>query len=83
MRYLFIAAILTLGCATPKANLEQNVAAIDAIMEGQSAPLANEIEALRDSADDKARTKGTALDVWWTWKYVMWGQGSKEEWPWN
>ncbi len=21
-------------------------------------------------------------DLWWTWKYAMWGQGSSEDWRW-
>ena len=21
-------------------------------------------------------------DLWWTWKYAMWGQGSSKDWPW-
>jgi hypothetical protein len=32
----------------------------------------------------KGIKRGTVIrDLWWTWKYAMWGQGSSKDWPWE
>jgi hypothetical protein len=28
-------------------------------------------------------TRNIVGDLWWTFKYTMWGQGSSKDWPWS
>ena len=28
-------------------------------------------------------TRNIVGDLWWTFKYAIWGQGSSKDWPWN
>ncbi len=39
----------------------------------------------RDPFVDEPQAPATSMEnpLWWTWKYVMWGQGSMEDWPWD
>lgn len=32
---------------------------------------------------DRSGSRTIIGDLWWTFKYTMWGQGSAKDWPWN
>ncbi len=55
-----------IGCASPNVSKEIQEAPEHAAMQ----------------VEEKTDQKNLLSDLWWTWKYVMWGQGSREEWPW-
>ena len=86
--FLILIAFLV-GCAKPNITqeLEEASRQATAILEGTSSraawEVAGEIDQLRLRAKKKRERRTVAEELWWTWKYAMWGQGSSKDWPWS
>jgi len=78
--------VLLIGCAASSTSREikeapQHAAAVMGDTT-EAAQDAENIEIIAAQAREKTAQQNLVLDLWWTLKYVAWGQGSKEEWPW-
>ncbi len=78
--------VLLVGCAASSTSREikeapQHAAAIMGDTT-EAAQDAENIETIAARAGEKEAKQDLLRELWWTFKYATWGQGSAENWPW-
>jgi hypothetical protein len=76
--------ISLLGCTHPLASreIEETVAQIDSILYGPPVLPKDPVSPATTVPPRPQSRRITGDEIWTVWKYVVWGQGSREDLPW-